>query len=151
MTDIKYSWDALTKDSKLLCDRIIESQFKPELIIGITRGGAIPAVIASHYLKLPVTFIEWSTRDSHVKDRGVILNLVAQIQYQNIKVMIIDDIVDSGKTYGELQDILSGMHTNIMYCSLYFNPSQKNAFVDFSVNEIDREFDARWVVFPFEE
>jgi len=42
---------------------ILISGWKPDYIIGITRGGCLPAVMLSHYLDVPMQTLKVSLRD----------------------------------------------------------------------------------------
>ena len=46
--------------------------FKPELIIGVARGGLVPAVMLSHYLDVPMQSLHWSTRHDHGIVNGIL-------------------------------------------------------------------------------
>ena len=39
------------------------SKMRPDLIVGVTRGGLLPAVHLSHALDIPMITIQWQTRD----------------------------------------------------------------------------------------
>jgi hypoxanthine phosphoribosyltransferase len=82
------SWDDIEQLVEELCHKISVSDNKPESIIGIERGGLIPAVMVSHKLGIPyVTRINRNT-------------------------LVIDDICDTGKT---LQDITSCYSATLHY------------------------------------
>ena len=38
--------------------------FRPDYVVGITRGGLLPAVMISHYLKVPMYSLDISLRDN---------------------------------------------------------------------------------------
>ena len=66
------------------------------------------------------------------------------------KVLIVDDIVDSGKTIREVKERMFDTKDNVKYASLWFNPSQDTT-VDFWCWKVDRNIDDRWVIFPWEK
>ena len=47
-----------------LCRDIIISGWQPDYIVGLTRGGLIPAVMISQYLNVPMFPLSVSLRDS---------------------------------------------------------------------------------------
>jgi uncharacterized protein len=47
-----------------LCRDIVNSGWRPDYIVGITRGGLIPAVMISQYLEIPMHALSVSLRDS---------------------------------------------------------------------------------------
>jgi xanthine phosphoribosyltransferase len=109
-----------------LCREITNSNWKPDYIVGLTRGGLVPAVMISHYFNIPMHTLSVSLRDSAIdsesnlwmaedalgpqtperyidneNDIGGILGSAADLlelgsTYKNI--LIVDDINDSGAT-----------------------------------------------------
>ena len=116
---------------------------KPDMIIGIQRGGLIPAVHLSHYYDIPLQTMTVSFRD---QSNVVGFDVLAKVD-PNIKTLIIDDINDSGKTFNYIKE-RNKNNKNIVYCSLVDNLNS-----DFQVNyfgiEIDKK-EEQWVVFPWE-
>jgi uncharacterized protein len=47
-----------------LCRDIVNSGWRPDYIVGITRGGLVPAVMISQYLEIPMHALSVSLRDS---------------------------------------------------------------------------------------
>ncbi len=110
-----------------ICRDISLSEFKPDYIVGLSRGGLIPAVMISHYLNIPMHSLNVSLRDSDVgpesnlwmaedalgpqsrerfvedeNDIGAILEAASDLleqggTYKNI--LIVDDINDTGATF----------------------------------------------------
>ena len=116
---------------------------KPDMVIGIQRGGLIPAVHLSHYYDVPLQTMTVSFRD---QSNVVGFDVIAKVD-PNIKTLIIDDINDSGKTFNYIKN-RNKNNKNITYCSLVDNLNS-----DFQVNycglEIDKK-EEQWVVFPWE-
>jgi len=148
MEHIIYTQEQFDLDITKLIKQLEDEDFKPELIVGIMRGGIIPAVHLSHLLGCPAKAIEWSTRDSLVRDHKA-LDKIAIMAEQGIKVLIVDDIVDSGKTIKEIKQRMFDTEENVRYASLWFNPSQE-VEVDFWCNAVNRATDERWVYMPWE-
>ena len=116
---------------------------KPDIVIGIQRGGLIPAVHLSHYYDVPLQTMTVSFRD---QSNVVGFDVLAKVD-PNRKTLIIDDINDSGKTFNYIKN-RNKNNKNITYCSLVDNLNS-----DFQVNyfgiEIDKK-EEQWVVFPWE-
>ncbi len=117
------------------------SQWKPDYIVGLTRGGLIPAVMLSHYLNVPMYSLGVSLRDSNIEsesnlwmaedalgpnsreryidnpvDVAGILEAASDLleqgeTYKNI--LIVDDINDTGSTFNWImKDWPSGCFPN---------------------------------------
>lgn len=80
-------------------------RMKPDLIVGVTRGGLIPAVHLSHDLEVPMVTLQWQTRDDETKeDSKVIKNAIKAKK----TVVFVDDINDTGKTFEEIKNEYQG-------------------------------------------
>lgn len=154
---IDYTHADFVKGIDSIVRQINESDFEPDYIVGIVRGGAIPAVYLSHKLKIPVQMVHWSTRDSTDGWGNESNAWIPEDLLDGKKILIIDDIVDGGETVRELLDDWSlsivgvaelPLH-NIRIAAMFYNTAQQTK-VDFYDREIDRNEDKRWVVFPWE-
>lgn len=155
-TVITYTWSSLDADVASLKQQIIQSDFKPNLVVGLLRGGAIPAVMLSHQLKTPMEALQWSKRDFSSRHFGHYIDHILKSAIRDSqRVLIVDDILDSGETIGELQHYASKMTSikmwkqYIKFACLWKNVSC-DVPIDYHVKEVDRKEDQRWVVFPWE-
>jgi hypoxanthine phosphoribosyltransferase len=132
-----------------------KDKWEPELIIGITRGGALPAVMLSQFLNVKMIGMDISLRDS--AEYGPEHNAWAAELAQNGKrILIVDDINDTGSTiawikkdwdYGR-EKIVWG--DNVRFAVLVDNESSKET-VDYSSLNINKAFEDVWLVFPWED
>lgn len=92
-----------------------KDNFKPDYIVGITRGGLTPAKMISHYLNIPMYTLDVSLRDSSMGPEtncwmaedafGYLTEEVQRLlksrwdPTQRKKILIVDDINDSGATF----------------------------------------------------
>lgn len=152
--------------------------FRPDYVVGLTRGGLVPAVMISQYLGVPMHTLNVSLRDSN---NGPESNLwmaedafgyVPQDQrgesdtkvdpaYRK-KILIVDDINDTGATLDWIkQDWPSGCMPNHSAWDSVWNKTTRFAVlvnndvsefknVDFSGTNINKHEDPCWVVFPWE-
>ena len=58
-----YSWKDVQGAVLDIARQLQQDSWKPDYIAGITRGGAVPAVLLSHYLNIPMHPLEISLRD----------------------------------------------------------------------------------------
>ena len=145
--------------------------FKPDYIVGLTRGGLVPAVMLSHYLDVPMHSLGVSLRDS--SGFGPESNCwMAEDAYgyksldeQDPKnILIVDDINDSGATLDWIrEDWQSGCMPDdtdrwntIWGNTTRFAVMVNNEASDFkdvnyvgqSINKLEEPI---WCVFPWEE
>lgn len=144
-----YTYEMFYNSINQLADDIEVTMSREEdeydYIVGVTRGGLIPAVFLSHILGIPMVAINWSTRDSGIKCIG---NDTIQL-LMGKRVLIVEDIVDSGKTLSELIDSLRDI-CSFHIAALIYNTSQ-NIVPEFYDVTIDRNEYAHWINFFWED
>lgn len=94
MNTIFYDKPWFDRDISHLYDQLKTKDI--HLIVGINRGGCLPAVCLSHALKLPATMIDWSTRDGANVHPRSLYGYFEEISGKYKNVLIVDDLVDSG-------------------------------------------------------
>lgn len=103
---IKYTYQQFEDDINRIVNSISGDSFKPDVIVGLSRGGLMPAVVLSHRLNVPMVPVTWQTRDGKTKDKEVLNNVKSK--YNNI--LVVDDICDSGLTLREISSILKAKY-----------------------------------------
>lgn len=132
-----------------LHQQVRSSEAKFDLVVGISRGGLIAATVLSHRLKIPLRVVEWSTRDTGLK---LCPEDLTQSVREGKRVLIVDDIIDSGLTIRELTDMWStDSRTDVSVMCIVYNKSQNIVVPDFYYDVIDRNEDNSWVNFWWEE
>jgi xanthine phosphoribosyltransferase len=152
--------------------------WKPDYIVGLTRGGLVPATMLSHYLEVPMETLKVSLRDS---DHGPESNLwmaeeafgyvpkeeqlLADFDYSiNAKnILVVDDINDTGATLNWIrEDWASGClpdherwktvwGNNVRFAVLINNEASEFKDVDYTGMSINKLEEPIWCVFPWEE
>ena len=145
MEKLYYSYEDCLKDCKALLPQL--KQFNPDAIVSIARGGLTIGHLLAHGLNTSNLFTINSIHydDTQKLDSFKISNIPSLDGYE--KVVIIDDIVDSGETIVEIKRILEKEY---LYCefkvaSLFYKNS---ALVqpDFKVREAKQWIDFFWEV-----
>jgi len=158
---VYYTFENLSDDIKGIIDEIEYRQKVPEIVIGLARGGLVPAVMLSHHFNVPMIPLSLSLRDfktNTVDLEKVLEKTIGSKNLLNKKILIVDDIFDTGETldllYNSLNNIFASPLDNIQYAVLYYNTSHKAKSLtkpDYSVRLIDKNKDNIWLVFPWEE
>jgi hypoxanthine phosphoribosyltransferase len=132
-----YNFEAFTRDVNRIAESVEKSGKKYDCIVGIARGGVIPAVALSHKMNIPFQALHWSKNEPTVIDLGFKLN---------DKILLVDDIVDTGQT---MQEIIA-IHGHVDTASLVYNSGQS-----FKPNYwgwmIDRQIITNWIDFWWEK
>jgi hypoxanthine phosphoribosyltransferase len=141
------------------CNEIIrqmgKDEFRPELIIGITRGGALPAVLISQYLDVKMVGLDVSLRDH--TDHGPESNCwAAEDAMAGKKILIVDDIKDHGDTINwivkdwNLPENCWG--NNVRVAVAIDNAGRRSLhepdYVGITINKTENP---EWAIFPYED
>jgi hypoxanthine phosphoribosyltransferase len=139
---IKEMIDSIRNISKQLTN----SNFEPEVIISVNRGGCVPGIYLSHYINKPHEVIIIELRDSNKEPE---LKSIKEKISQFSSVLIIDDINDSGKTIGVIKDLSKNLITKIHFAVL-INKSESTSEVEYYGKTVNSKLNDYWYVFPWE-
>jgi hypothetical protein len=131
------SFDDIKTQIQFFADQCEPEQY--DLIIGIARGGVVPAVMLSHAMKTPVDFVMWQTRDGATKDHEKLMQLTSSFE----RVLIVDDMNDSGTTINSIKQALNNPKVD------FFTVTQYNQ-TEHPIANYGIETHGEWVVFPWE-
>ena len=147
MKRIYFKIEEMIDSIRNISEQLTKSNFDPEVIISINRGGCVPGVYLSHAINVPHKVIDVQLRDEKNKPNLEILEN-SLISYSNI--LIIDDINDTGATLKLIERAVDKKEIKIYFASLIENNS--SAFkVDFRGKIIDKSLNPSWIVFPWEK
>ena len=127
----------------------------PDLIVGITRGGALPAVLLSQYWGAKMIGLDVSLRDGG--EYGPESNCwAAEDAAEGKRTLIVDDINDTGATFNWiLKDWDWGgkiaWNDTVRFATLVDNESSKFDRVNYSGITINKADHDEWIVFPWED
>jgi uncharacterized protein len=143
-----------------ICREIHHSGWTPDLVVGLTRGGLIPAVFLSHWLDVKMNSLDISLRDGG----DCVSNLgLANDAFDGKNILVVDDINDTGSTFNWLiNDWMDSAHPsseiwekvwngNVKFAVVVDNLSSKSKvsmdFVGMEINKADQDV---WIEFPYE-
>jgi xanthine phosphoribosyltransferase len=133
------SWEQVHRDCKALAWRLVGVQ-KWERIIGIARGGLIPAAIIAR--ELDVRLVDTVCVSSYTLRTQGEFSILKEIQGDGEGWLIIDDLVDTGKTAQVVRRMLPKAH----FAAVYAKPEGR-AFVDTFITEVSQD---TWILFPWD-
>jgi hypoxanthine phosphoribosyltransferase len=140
-----YTYNNLVTDCDTIVEKIKLSGWFPDYIVGVTRGGLIPAVCLSHKLGLPLETVQWSTRDFGARE--IAFGLQLKHDYTHKKLLIVDDIIDNGLTMSQIKIRLPQAKT----AALIYNNNQTLVEADYFGSVIDRSVETEWINFWWEK
>ncbi len=139
-----YSVENFKEDADSLVKQIINSGEFYDYIVGIVRGGTIPAVYLSHRLGIPMRTVSWSTFHGD-QMRESALDIAEDIA-DGKKILLVDDILDSGRTMRELLEDWGCDRSKVAMAVLVHNVRQET-IPNFFGRTIDIETNTDWVEF----
>ena len=142
-------------DSFRLARLIYDSHWDPDVMVVLWRGGA-PIGIAVHeffvYKGSPKTYIALSCRSyAGLKQTDKLTLTLSDTQLEpiqpNRRVVIIDDIFDTGNTALQVRKRLEARGAEVRIATLFWKPTRNCTTIrpDYYLHETDQ-----WIVFPHE-
>jgi len=138
------SWDTVDAGVSIVLSQIKQERVQPTVIVGLSRGGLIPAVILSHKLNIPMIPVSYSSKRGAGDNRDH-NNVLPHIEDECI--LVVDDIADSGLTLYEFADYYQRKGKVVLTACLYY---KKSARVNPSFYSYSIESNAPFIVFPWE-
>ena len=141
------SWEQFHRDCRALTWRLNDvGPFKA--IIGITRGGLVPAAIVAR--ELGVRVIDTVCIASYQHDKQGELQVLKGISAETLALgggtgkglLIVDDLVDTGKTARLVRAMLPDAH----FATIYAKPMGR-PLVDTFITEVSQD---TWIFFPWD-
>jgi hypoxanthine phosphoribosyltransferase len=174
-----YSWQDVEDACTNIALQMYNDWWRPDYIVGITKGGNVPATILCNMLSIRGEALKVSLRDD---DMGPESNCwmsedafgyVPEEERETLKsrwdlhkrknILIVDDINDTGATFNWIkQDWQSSCFpneqtwetvwgNNVRFAVITDNLSSEfNGKVDYSVHEVNKAEEDVWLVYPWE-
>ena len=173
-----YTWQDIEKMCVQIVTQMYADNWRPDYIVGLTRGGNIPATIISNMLNVRCEALKVSLRDDTMgpesnlwmaEDAFGYVPQEEQPTYKSRwdinrrkKILIVDDINDSGATFNWIKrdwqssclpneqswDTVWG--GNVRFAALTENLSSSFDGVSYSCHEVNKAEEDVWLVYPWE-
>ena len=133
------SWDELHRHARALAWRLLD--LGPwQGIVAITRGGLVPAAIVARELDIRlVDTICIASYDDRTQGQPMVLKPVGG---DGAGWLIVDDLVDTGRTARVVRDMLPKAH----FATVYAKPAGR-PLVDTFITEVSQD---TWILFPWD-
>jgi hypoxanthine phosphoribosyltransferase len=142
------SWHKVYALTRRVAAQIRNAQMRPELIVAIARGGYVPARLLCDMLDI---YELTSIRISHYHagaDKQPRANLDAPLsaEIQDRRVLIVDDVSDSGDTLQVALDHMQGFHPAQLKIAVLHHKTASPVIPDFYGQQL-RTW--RWIIYPW--
>lgn len=140
------TWDQFHRDSRALAWRL-QALGPFEAVVAIARGGLVPATIVARELNIR-TVESVAVKSYDHRAQGVIKVLkpidaeILKKCREGAKILIVDDLVDTGATARIVRDMLPGAH----FATVYAKPKGRD-MVDTFITEVSQD---TWIFFPWD-
>lgn len=146
------SWDQMHRDARALAWRLDGKG--PDggawkAVVGITRGGLVPAMIVARELDIRVvdtisvkSYHSGGGQADQRSEAKVIKSPQADLMGDGTGILIVDDLVDSGKTL----ELVRKLYPKAHFATVYAKPSGKPQ-VDSYITEVSQD---TWIFFPWD-
>lgn len=141
------TWELFGRAARELAAQVVDSGFRPDLIMSITRGGMLPAGALSYAMgikNLHIINVEFYTGVETRLPLPVLLPPVpAAVDLSQKQVLVVDDVADTGETLRMVRDFCEGHVAQTRTAVLYEKPG--------SVVTCDYVWKrtAEWIAFPW--
>lgn len=145
------TWELFGNASRELSQQLVDSGWKPDLIVGVARGGLIPAGAVGYAVGIKAMGainVEFYTDIGQTLPEPMILN--PQLDTESLRgkrVLVVDDVADSGKTLDLVVNLLEETAEEVKSMVIYTKPT--TIFEpDFSWKKTDLWINFAWSVLP---
>ena len=160
MKKVYYTWQQVEGACLDIARQMHNHYWRPDYIVGIGRGGLVPANLLSQYTGIKMNSLDISLRDGGdtVSNCGM-----AEDAFEGKKILIVDDINDQGSTVNWIKkdwesSALPG-HPNwnsvwgdsVRFAVLTHNQSSEFKDPDYYVWTVNKAEEDCWLVYPWED
>lgn len=144
------SYERFVADVQAIARELEGDRWRPDFLVGIGRGGLIPAAYLSHRTGIPMLSVDHSSKVAGFADE--LLVKLAGMSMAGQRILFVDDINDSGATLAYLHEnmLRHGAGPGNHRFAVLINNLRSSAVTDYSSRTIDRAADKDWYVFPWE-
>ncbi|NVM05164.1 MAG: phosphoribosyltransferase, partial [Candidatus Helarchaeota archaeon] len=147
MDYIYFNWSKIYFQCLELAKKIKTDGFFPDLILGLARGGLIIARLLSDFLKvkeiLTLQLESYKTLNQKKSSPKLINDISCSVN--NKKILLCDDLVDTGETMVYITNYIKNKGCNNMKVATLHKKPHSKFTPDFYIQEVNA-----WIIYPWE-
>jgi hypoxanthine phosphoribosyltransferase len=144
------TWDEIATWTETVARKISETGFKPTVVIGLTRGGWVPARLICDHLKVKKLYAvkteHWGVTAN--QDGKALLTQELSMDIANDNVLVVDDITDTGESLILALGHLMKMKPKELKSSTLLHIAHSKIQPDFFCVHVPKE-EWTWFIFPW--
>ena len=150
MEKVNVSFDEINFYARTIADRLKDKEITH--VVGLARGGLVPATIMSYVLKVPllnyaISSYKETTKTNEFKiNQFVHFNDLKSIDEVDPCILVVDDICDTGDTMRYICDKIEFSGIEAKYATVFTKEKHKEWLDQYGVVIPDN----KWIVFPWE-
>lgn len=156
-----------------ICRDIAITDWRPDYIVGIVRGGLLPAVMVSHYFNIPMYTLNVKLRDHEECESNLWMSedafgylpgehTLEDYKHEAKNILLVDDINDSGATINWIMNDWqssclpknerwnSVWNHNVKFATVFDNSASKSKVIIDFIGEDVVKSKKDWIEFPYE-
>ena len=143
------SWAEAYRLARALAHKIVESGFKPDIIIGISRGGLVPARMICDFLLqdelIPTQTEHWGVASKHETAR-IKYSLPKEADISGKNVLVVDDVADTGDSISLIMDYLEQKEPIEIRTAVLHYKTSSTVIPDYWGEKLE---DWNWIIYPW--
>jgi xanthine phosphoribosyltransferase len=176
-----YSWNDIETMCIQIVNQLYADNWRPDYIVGLTRGGNVPATIISNMTDIPADTLQvnfrdnglytesncWMAEDAYgygvIPTEGYFNSVPGSVAEKRKNILIVDDINDSGKTFDWIvtdwqSSCVPGdvawkeiWGSSVRFAVLTENLSSNFELVSYYADTVNKAEEDVWLVYPWED
>jgi hypoxanthine phosphoribosyltransferase len=144
-------WDLFGEASRALAQQVADSGYEPTIMLGIARGGLLPAATIAYALDIKNLFtvnVEFYTGvDERLQFPIMLPPLLNVVDIAGATVLVADDVADTGATLQLVMDYCAE-HVADVRCAVLYEKPRSTVKCEYVWRRTDRWIDFPWSTLP---
>jgi hypoxanthine phosphoribosyltransferase len=144
-------WELFGEASRALAQQVADSGYEPTIVLGIARGGLLPAATIAYSLDVKNLFtvnVEFYTGiDERLQFPVMLPPLLNVVDIAGATVLVADDVADTGATLELVMDYCAE-HVADVRCAVLYEKARSTVKCEYVWRRTDRWIDFPWSARP---